>query len=430
MGVKQIVNKIYSLRKVDFVKVFSLTSISTLVKMATGFVTIKFVAILVGPSGVAMLGQLQNFTQLTLLFSTGGINNGVTKYVSENKDDKNTIISVLSTSSWITLFLSIISGLILVILSKTISLVIFKDTKFSFVFIIFGFTVFLYAFNSLFLSILNGFKEFKKFVSISISSSIIGLLFTVFLVYFWNINGALIAVVTYQSVVVLITTMMLIKTHWFKISYLFNRFSKNVLKNLSSYTLMAFVSASLVPLNQLIIRSYITNNLGINYAGIWEGMNRLSQIYLTVFSSSLMIFYLPRLSELKDTDLIRKEIINTFKFLFPILLILTITIFATKGLIIKILFSKSFLEMKSLFLYQLIGDLFKIMSWILSINMIAKAMSKTFIIIEILFSASIVGFSMLFVNQYGIIGATFAYMLNYILYFLTLVFIFRRILIK
>lgn len=428
MAIKNLINNIRIIKRGDFVKVFSLTSVSTLVKMATGFVTIKFVAILIGPSGVAMLGQLQNFTQLTLLFSTGGINNGVTKYVSENKSDKSAIVSILSTSSWITIILSIISGIILIIFSKSISLLILKDLNYRFVFVIFGFTVFLYAFNSLFLSIINGFKEFKKYVSISIFSSIIGLIFTTSLVYFWKIDGALIAVVTYQSIVVIITLILLKKTHWFKFSYLFNKFDKFVLKNLSSYTLMAIISTSLVPLNQLLIRSYLTNHLGINSAGIWEGINRLSQIYLTVFSSSLMIFYLPRLSELNDNKLIRKEIFNTFRFLIPILLFLTIIIFLTKSYIIQVLFSKSFYEMKDLFLFQLIGDLFKIMSWILSINMLAKAMSKTFILVEIIFSASIVGFSILFVQYFGIVGTTVAYMLNYILYFILLLFIFRKLL--
>jgi PST family polysaccharide transporter len=44
--------------------------------------------------------------------------------------------------------------------------------------------------------------------------------------------------------------------------------------------------------------------------------------------------------------------------------------------------------MKPLFTYQLLGDFFKIGSWLLAYLMIAKALAKTFIITEILFAIS------------------------------------------
>jgi PST family polysaccharide transporter len=40
-----------------------------------------------------------------------------------------------------------------------------------------------------------------------------------------------------------------------------------------------------------------------------------------------------------------------------------------------------------LFLWQLIGDFFKIAAWILSYLMLAKAMVKTFIVTEIVFNS-------------------------------------------
>ncbi|HEY0897041.1 MAG TPA: oligosaccharide flippase family protein, partial [Sphingobacteriaceae bacterium] len=71
-----------SLKK-EMVKVFSLTAVSTLVKMLTGFISVKIISTLIGPAGVALLGQLTNFSTIFLTFSNGGINNGVTKYIAE-----------------------------------------------------------------------------------------------------------------------------------------------------------------------------------------------------------------------------------------------------------------------------------------------------------------------------------------------------------
>ena len=50
------------------------------------------------------------------------------------------------------------------------------------------------------------------------------------------------------------------------------------------------------------------------------------------------------------------------------------------------MFSKEFYPMIDFFLWQLIGDFFKIMSWILAFIMVAKSMTKLYIITEIIFS--------------------------------------------
>ena len=88
--------------RADIVKVFSLTSISTLVRMCTGLVSVKVVASIIGPAGVALVGQLNNFATILLSFSSGGINGGITKYVAEYKEDGSAITQFLSNALRIT----------------------------------------------------------------------------------------------------------------------------------------------------------------------------------------------------------------------------------------------------------------------------------------------------------------------------------------
>jgi len=76
--------------------------------------------------------------------------------------------------------------------------------------------------------------------------------------------------------------------------------------------------------------------------------------------------------------------------------------------------------------FQLIGDFFKIASWILAYQLIARAMTRTFIFTEIFFNGSFVLLSMLFVPMYGPLGATIGYAVNFFLYLITMVLIFRK----
>ena len=72
-------SKIKKVISSDLVKVFSLNAVSTFIRMLTGFVSVKVVAVLIGPVGIALLGQLNNFSSILLSISTGGITNGMTK---------------------------------------------------------------------------------------------------------------------------------------------------------------------------------------------------------------------------------------------------------------------------------------------------------------------------------------------------------------
>ena len=82
--------------------------------------------------------------------------------------------------------------------------------------------------------------------------------------------------------------------------------------------------------------------------------------------------------------------------------------------------------MKELFLWQLVGDVTKIAALLIAYLMLAKAMTKTFIITEIAFSINFVFLSIWFTSQSGLIGMSYAFALNYVLYFIVMIFATKR----
>ena len=413
--------------QIDLVKVFSFTAISTLVKMLTAFVSIKIIAIILGPSGIALIGQLNNFATIVMAISTAGINQGVTKYISENRVRKEEINKLVGTAFTLTLFFSIFCGIILVTFHKFWAVLILKSEEYSYVFLVFGLVVFFYALNNLLLSILNGFKLYKQYVVINIINSVLGLFFTITLVYFWELKGALISLISYQSTMFFITIWILRKKYWISFLKFKDKYNKQIAKKYFQYTLMALTTAITVPVSQLFIRSYVIKNISITEAGYWEAMNKLSSMYLMIITSSLAVYFLPKLAELKTNIKIRQEIFKAYKVILPFLFIGLIIIYFLRYFIISVLFTEEFIGMNSLFLYQLIGDFFKIAAWLLAFNMIAKSMTKTFIVTEISASIMFVILSLYFMKNEGVIGITQAYMINYFIYFLTMLIIFRKL---
>ncbi len=414
----------------EMLKVFSFTSLSTLVKMLTGLISIKVIAIIVGPAGVALLGQLNSFTTIALCVATGGIANGIVKYIAEYKGSDEKVKQLISTAFKITLYCSLVVGVCLIIFHRIISNMVLLSPAYGYVFIILGLSISLYAVNSLLLSVLNGYKEFKKYVAINIANSLAGLIFTVGFVYFYQLKGALISAVTYQSIMLLVTLWMARRLPWMKKEFFAQKLQVAISKKYTHYALMTFITIGSVPLSQLILRGHVISAISGVEAGWWEAMNRISSIYLMVITTSFSVYYLPRLSELTARAELRREIFKSYKIVMPLLLAGFTVIYLIRHFLIGLVVTADFLPMERLFIWQLVGDIFKIASWLLAFLMIAKSMTKTFIATEVISSATFVGLSFILLNINGIVGITQAYLISYILYTFTMVFIFRKLLLN
>lgn len=407
------------------IKTSILSLISTVIKLLTGLVINKAVAIYIGPSGLALIGQFQNFMQLAMTTAQGGINSGVTKYTAEYKGDIEQLTPLFSTAFRISLYCSVIVSLAMIVFSKLAAEHFLDNSEQAYIFVLFGITIALFVINQLILSIVNGLKEITFFIKVSIIQSIYSLVFTTLWIVFYGLNGALIAFVTNQSVVLIIVLWLLRNHNVIKINNFKNRFDKVQARKLLGYSLMALTSVATVPVSQLIIRNHIGETIGWDQAGYWQGVWYISSMYLMVVTTALSIYYLPKLSEIKDDFELRKELFTGYKLILPIVIIMSLSIYFLKDFIIYLLFTPEFEPMRELFAWQLVGNVIKIASWLLAYVMLAKAMVRLYIITEVFSSALFVVLSIYLSNIYGVIGVTYAFAINYAVYFLLMIWVMR-----
>ena len=404
----------------NLLKTSVLNGVAVLIKTATMFILNKILAVYVGPGGYAAIGQFQNFIQMVTTFAGSAINTAVIKYTAEYHENEHQQISVWRAAGSLVLIFSFIFSLIILIFQKQLSLYIFQTTAYQSVFVWFAAFLVLFNLNALFLAILNGKKEILKLVVANIVGSVLSLLVTGFLAVQYHLYGALIALSIYQSLAFFVTLFLCYKANWFKISYLFGRIEPQIAKNFAAFAVMALVGAICVPLSQMVIRSYLSQEFGLNYAGYWEAMIRLSAAYLMLVTTTLGVYYLPRLAELTHLDEIKKEVYSGYKFIFPLAVVGGLSVYLLRDWIIALLFSQAFMPMRDLFLWQMIGDSLKIGSWILAYLMLSKAMTKLFVTTEILFALSSVGLTYVCSKLFGFEGVSIAHLVNYALYWLVM----------
>lgn len=415
----------------QFIKVSIFSSLSALVKIGTAFIISKIIAVSLGPKGLGLIGQLSSFVSVMLVFAGGTINNGVVKYVAEyNSLEAEKLQLLLSTAFRIVLYSGVICGILLAIFSRQISHFVLQSDDYNTVIIIFGFTILFYGLNNFLLAILNGFKEFEKFNKINIYGSLIGLVLSILFIYTFNVFGALISLVCNQSIIFIFTLYMLKKERWMTKETFGVTFNEEEGAKLLKFASLAIVSAALIPASQFMVRKYILMYLGYDEAGYWELITRISTYSLLFFSLSISTYYLPRISELKSLSAIRNEVLNAYKILIPVALVTLTLLYLGRDLVIRMLASPDFSQSSDLFRFQLIGDFFKICSWVLGYLMVGRGLIKLSLFTEVMYNVLFVILSILGVHYYGLIGVTYAYSLNYLVYLLVMVFLFRRLIFK
>jgi PST family polysaccharide transporter len=404
------------------------STIITFFRIGSNFVIGKIVALLTGAAGVATVGAFMNFITIAYTLATGAISNGVIKYTAEFKDNEIISRALFSTAARISLFFSGLFGIIIILCSNYISKILFYTEEFRAPIIAFGVTVFLYSLNTMLLSILNGQGKIKDYTLINSFGSAFILFLSCFLIYFFRVEGALFALATGQALVFFITIFFVIKHQLLVFSDFNDKFSKEWAKKLGSFSIMAIVSAITMPSIQIFIRNYLTSSLSLEQAGYWQAMMRISDGYLLVIVTALNTYYLPKLSEIKENKLIRKEVLYGYKMILPVVLLSCILIYVLRSYIIILLFSRDFLEIGDILIWQLFGDFFKIAAWILSYILISKARIKIYVFSELFFSLTYLCLCFFLIRHFGLEGTSLAFCINMILYLIFMLFVLRKML--
>lgn len=413
----------------NLLKTSFLSGIATIIKILSGLIVNKVISIMIGPSGLAIIGNFQNLLSILTTLGTGAINSGVTKYTAEYYNDHQKRKELIGTAFVVTIVCSLLIGIIFCFVGEEVFHQIFKTSDYDFIIFVLGGTLVFNSVNLLILSILNGYKQIKIYILANIVGSIASLILTTIFTFFFGMVGALLSLVLVPSFV-LVFTLYISWKYKVEVNAIFSvAFNKKIFKNLIQYSLMAITSILAVSIVQILIRTYLSNKISIDAAGYWQAITKISDIYLMVITMALSTYYLPRLSEINNNRELGEELIKGYKLIIPITMLSSGLIFIFKDFIINILFSSEFRPMRELFLYQLIGDNFKIMSWLLGYIMVAKAMTKIYIITEIGFSLIYYLFTVISVQYLGMNGATFSFAISYIIYFLVMIYIFRRVLI-
>ena len=403
-------------------RVLSFSAVALAVKFLVGFVLTKLFALFLGPSGLALLGNLKNFTQLLHSYGTLGMQSGIIRFASEWKSQPKKIANLVGTLNIIFTISALIGGSFIFFFSSALSLTIFQNTSFDYIFKIIAVILPLQGFHLMYYSILQGLGNYKRVVWQAVLMDLIKVALTSILVLKYDLVGALIAMVVAPVFYFLLSvwntaiTLKIFRYNW----------SKAVAKNLALYAMMSLFSSIAIPIVYIVIRNKITTDLGVDNAGYWEAVNQFSFFYFMVLNSIIMMYVLPKISENQKVSFFRKQASEYFLKLIPVFVVGLVLLFLFRDIAIWILFDDSFRPVSELMLWQLLGDVFRAASLVLVAYIHAHRLITHYITIDLVLSFSLILFSFFFIEQFGLIGAVRAHFVSYLIYFVAIVFLLRK----
>ena len=116
-----------------------------------------------------------------------------------------------------------------------------------------------------------------------------------------------------------------------------------------------------------------------------------------------------------------------FSTFVPLFLIMLLVLFFVKEWVLELIFTTEFLKIKSVLIWQFIGDFFKIITLAFGYQILVKARLKVYFFLEIAFNVSYLLLSFFWIKTQGYEGAIQAYCCASALGFILVLIVFRKL---
>ncbi len=399
---------------------------------ALGGLTInKLFAIFLGTPGITLLSHFQNLTSLFTLLPSEGVNRSIMKYWSDPETDDFERMRLFKTGLWITA----------VIFSATLGVLYFGYRGYFFdrfindytpkqFLLIFIPAVLLMLSSGYLNSVILALRRVKAYAMINVA----GLLLLVGVVYigvtYGTIDQALLSFALgygfmfFCALAYLIYSRKTIRLGVGKPDF------KSV-KKIAKFIAMAISAIAFGKLLDFAVRDYAIELYGLERTGLWQSVAKMSTSYMLVFTGTVGVVYYPKMASLihKPVEL-KQYVLKVMGFVAFISLMCLSVYYLNKEFILKLFFADGFEKAAYLVRYQVIGDFFAIISYLLAYLLSARVQTMKYIGAQVISAIIYLSLISLLIDRLNLEALTMAYMWRHIGFFLILVIFNRRLLFR
>lgn len=388
-------------------------------------VKIKFVAVLLGPSGVGLIGIYTSITGLIGTIAGMGIETSGVRAVAEaqNKSDEKEIsrtIAALRRICWIT---GLLGWSITAVLSYQISIWAFDSPEKTYAIILLGGTILIGTLTGVRNALIQGTRRIADIARLNVLSSVSGTVVAVSL-YAWIGERGIVAVLLLTGFINLgFSSWFASRINTTTVSQSWTetlRYSKRIIGLGMAFMYGALLAAFV----DLVIRLNIVQNLGLEVNGIFQAALNISGIFSAFILAAMAADFYPSITALAHDDDQVNRLVNDqteIGILLALPGLLGTLLFATWA--ITIFYSEKFLQGADLLQWFVFGAFGQIIAFPVAYIQRAKSATRWIYIWQSCSSISYLIFALILLPVFNILGIAFAYVISVTFQYIVAMFI-------
>lgn len=413
----------------SILKSTSLIGGASVLNILIGMVRIKFVAVLLGPTGVGLLGMYTQITALITSLTGMGIGKSGVRQVAEavgSGDDERVARTVITLrrTVWVTGGFGL---LVMVVFCVPLSRMTFGTNDYSWPIAVLGITLLAGAIAGGQGCIINGTRRIGDLAKISVIGALNGTLISIPCFYLWGKAGIVPSLIL-SALAALATSWWFARRVPVKDITLPWRESAGEARQLLLLG-VSFMGAGLaLTLSNYLIRVVMLRQFDLADVGIYQAAFNLSGILVGFVLGAMGADYYPRLTAVAGDNASVHRMVNEqsqISILLALPGLAAMMIFAP--LIIQLFYAASFETAVPILRWCILGILGRVFSWPMGFVMLAKGKGRVFFVTEVFASALHLGAVFFFIRIWGLNGAGIAFMLLYVVYTGLMLLVMRRL---
>ncbi|WP_369014297.1 oligosaccharide flippase family protein [Flavobacterium anhuiense] len=385
---------------------------SQIVNILISLVKTKIIAVILGTTGVGIVGILTTATDMIKSIAGLGLPFSGVRDISiadNNQDTNNLSKTVKIFNRWV-LISAFFGALITILFSLPLSQFLFHNSTYTIGFVFLSTSVFFLTLSSGFTSVMQGKRSISLMAKSSVIANVISSFFSVIFYLILKEKGIISSLVVGSFVSFLVTyhfyRKLDIPAHE-KISFKESWLSARGMIRIGIFTILVSAFDQLM---SLLLRGFISDKVGVEGVGLFTAANTIATMYLSIVLGAMAGDYYPKLASIHDDNKRLNLAVNTQ--LYIVLLLGSPIIIGMVGfadIAVKILYSTKFMGSVAILKWQVMGDFFKIIAWACGYVFLAKGLGKLYVFFSISYTLAYLALIYLSWDFYGFfsIGLSF-----------------------
>lgn len=413
----------------QILKSSALIGSSSVISIVFGILRTKALALLLGPSGIGLVGIYGSIVDLVRMAAGMGINTSGVRQIAEavGTGDRRHIARTVTTLRRVALYSGAAGALLLLIFAKAVSRLTFGNEEHAGAVAVLALAAFFADVSAGQTALIQGMRRISDLARMNILGALFGTLFSIPLVYFFREKGVALFLVC-------VSAMGVITSWWYARKIEVEKVQTTVKEVVQEASVLlklgvVFMVTGLMAMGTAyLIRIIVTRKLGVEAAGYYQSAWVLGGLYIGFILGAMGSDFYPRLTAAaKDHDVCNR-LVNEQAEIGLLLagpgIIATLT-FAP--LVIQIFYSAKFGPAVEILRWICLGMLLRVVSWPMGFILLAKGEGKLFFWTEFICALAQIGLVWLGLQFFGLNGAGMAFFGLYIVSWLLTYLVVRRL---